>query len=449
MRTPKKWELAIAASIIMAVLMAVLMPSVPGSGPTTTVPLAQAQSTGRTFPETGYTVSGRFLEYWNTHGGLAQQGFPISQEMQEVSPTDGKNYTVQYFERAVFERHPENSAPNDVLLSLLGAFRYREKYPQGAPAQLPNVGTGSRLFPETNKRVGGVFLNYWTANGALVQQGLPISDEFLEVSPLDGKQYKVQYFERAVFEYHPENTGSKYEVLLSQLGKLRYDARQAAVRATPVQTATVGADCSGIPQNDNGITITPNCLYYGTEMVIHATGFQPGETVEEYPTRPNGKVGFPHAYESDADDKGDYYLEHGYILTPLTGVWAFTLAGQSSGRRLVGYIKVLGPDTSVCTDGAPPPSVDANAIPVCGVAGRTYFEFGSIGFQPGEQVGVYLTEPTQAVYGAPWQGEVDAQGAFLEAYWEPPTDAMAGVWSLTIEGVNSHHKAVAYFKLSK
>ena len=45
--------------------------------------------------------------------------------MQEKSEIDGKTYTVQYFERAVFEYHPENSPPHDVLLSLLGDPRYK------------------------------------------------------------------------------------------------------------------------------------------------------------------------------------------------------------------------------------------------------------------------------------------------------------------------------------
>lgn len=90
------------------------------------------------FAETGQTVCGRFLDYWNTHGGLAQQGFPISGEFTEVSDLDGKSYTVQYFERAVFEYHPENKAPYDVLLSQLGTFRLKEKYPNGAPASNPS-----------------------------------------------------------------------------------------------------------------------------------------------------------------------------------------------------------------------------------------------------------------------------------------------------------------------
>src|SRR5690348_6534014 len=85
---------------------------------------AQGQPASRYFPQTGQTVSGRFLEYWEQNGGLMQQGYPISGEMQEMSEIDGRFYTTQYFERAVFELHPENQRPNDVLLSLLGVLAY-------------------------------------------------------------------------------------------------------------------------------------------------------------------------------------------------------------------------------------------------------------------------------------------------------------------------------------
>src|SRR3712207_9370467 len=78
------------------------------------------------------------------------------------------------------------------------------------------------LFQQTGKRLGGTFLTYWREHGGLVQQGYPITDEFMEKSDLDGKTYRVQYFERAVFELHPENK-PPYDVLLSQLGKFRYD----------------------------------------------------------------------------------------------------------------------------------------------------------------------------------------------------------------------------------
>jgi hypothetical protein len=168
-------------------------------------------------------VLGIFFDYWQSHGGLAQQGFPISEALGETSSLDGKTYTMQYFERAVFEYHPENAnTPYEVLLSQLGTFRYKQKYPDGAPSQTPNATPGSRLFPETGKRLGGIFLDYWQSHGGLAQQGFPISDEFQEKSDLDGKTYTVQYFERAVFEHHPENANTPYEVLLSQLGTFRY-----------------------------------------------------------------------------------------------------------------------------------------------------------------------------------------------------------------------------------
>src|SRR5437870_595044 len=65
------------------------------------------QGNCRTFSETGKTVCGKFLAYWNSHGGLAQQGLPLTGEFSEVSDLNGQSYTVQYFERAVFEMHPE------------------------------------------------------------------------------------------------------------------------------------------------------------------------------------------------------------------------------------------------------------------------------------------------------------------------------------------------------
>ncbi|HUS13905.1 MAG TPA: N-acetylmuramoyl-L-alanine amidase, partial [Chloroflexia bacterium] len=126
-----------------------------------------------------------------------------------------------YFERAVFELHPENAAPYDILLSQLGSFQYRQKYPSGAPGQHASPAPGAQLFAATGKRVGGAFLAYWQAHGGLAQQGYPISEEFTETSDLDGHPYTVQYFERAVFERHPENA-PPYDILLSQLGTLRY-----------------------------------------------------------------------------------------------------------------------------------------------------------------------------------------------------------------------------------
>jgi hypothetical protein len=89
---------------------------------------SQAEAGTRIFAETGKSISGKFLAYWDAHGGLPQQGFPLSDEFIEKSDLNAKDYLVQYFERAVFEYHPENQPPYDVLLSQLGTFQYRMKY---------------------------------------------------------------------------------------------------------------------------------------------------------------------------------------------------------------------------------------------------------------------------------------------------------------------------------
>lgn len=197
-----------------------------------------AQTNTRYFSQTGHNVSGKFLDYWNKHGGLAQQGYPISDQMQEVSDVDGVSYTVQYFERAEFELHPENQPPNDVELSLLGTLRLASKYPMGNPTYADASMSG--YFPQTQHTLTGRFLEYWKMHGGLAQQGYPITEPFSEVSDLDGKTYLVQYFERAVFEMHPENAAPN-DVLLSQVGRFQYNVKYSNVSgggnpppATPV-----------------------------------------------------------------------------------------------------------------------------------------------------------------------------------------------------------------------
>jgi hypothetical protein len=121
--------------------------------------LAQSTQPGcQTFTQTRHTVCGRFLDYWKTHGGLAQQGYPLSEEFVETSALNGRPYTVQYFERAVFEFHPENQTPNDVLLSQLGTFLGNEKYTKGFPSQ-----SGEAPFYEDRTDPAHALLSFYNA----------------------------------------------------------------------------------------------------------------------------------------------------------------------------------------------------------------------------------------------------------------------------------------------
>jgi len=90
----------------------------------------------------GHQICGRFLEYWQQNGGLAQQGLPIRDPEVMTSPVNGRNYTTQRFERAWFELHPENQQPYDVLLVLLGVL-----YTGPQPA---NAGTSCQCNAETD-----------------------------------------------------------------------------------------------------------------------------------------------------------------------------------------------------------------------------------------------------------------------------------------------------------
>ncbi|MEA2574322.1 MAG: hypothetical protein QOH93_1620 [Chloroflexia bacterium] len=169
------------------------------------------------FPEVGHTLRGSFLRFWQQNGGLPIFGFPLSEEFQEVSAIDGKTYTVQYFERNRFELHPEFAGTkNEVLMGLLGVELTKGKaFPAGAPFQSDN---NRVFFRETQHGLGGSFYQYWRQNGGLPIFGFPISEEMQEISPIDGKTYTVQYFERNRFELHPEFKGTKNEVLLGLLG---------------------------------------------------------------------------------------------------------------------------------------------------------------------------------------------------------------------------------------
>ncbi|HUS16428.1 MAG TPA: glycosyl hydrolase family 18 protein, partial [Chloroflexia bacterium] len=112
------------------------------------------------FPQTGHSLANGFLEYWRATGGLAIYGYPLTEEFSETSTTDGKSYTVQYFERNRFEYHPElRGTPYIIQLGLLGV-QYTAK--RVFALSEPFRSTAETLyFPETGHRLGGGFRTLW------------------------------------------------------------------------------------------------------------------------------------------------------------------------------------------------------------------------------------------------------------------------------------------------
>jgi hypothetical protein len=186
------------------------------------------------FPETGHNIGLKIKRFYDSHGGLDIFGLPLT----EVFAEDGLQ--VQYFERARFELHPELPPEFYVSLSLLGshftAGRAEPAFQWLSASPSPDLD----FFPESGHTLGGAFRGFWQGRGGLAAFGFPISQEFNEINPQDGQTYLVQYFQRARFEYHPENVGTPYEVQLGQLGRQLLNERPAIYAQTaPAQPLTL------------------------------------------------------------------------------------------------------------------------------------------------------------------------------------------------------------------
>jgi hypothetical protein len=190
------------------------------------------------FPQTGHHLSNRagFLDFWRSNGQVTRFGYPVTEELTE----DGR--VVQYFERARLEYHPDLAdTPWHVQLGHVGREVAQQNVPAGFFDGFPSDPlNGSRYFPATGHTIFGKFLTYWQEYGGVDSFGYPITEEYQDADT----GLIVQWFERARFEYHPENghyTGysTLNEVMLSDVG------RQAA-HARDLLTAPV-ARMEGVP----------------------------------------------------------------------------------------------------------------------------------------------------------------------------------------------------------
>jgi hypothetical protein len=103
----------------------------------------------RYFNETGYNVCNtEFRRYWERNGGLERFGYPITPLIQET--IEGRSYQVQYFERRRMEFHPENAAPYNVLLGLLGRDVFTAGQP-GRPCPYAVLGELQANYAEFNR----------------------------------------------------------------------------------------------------------------------------------------------------------------------------------------------------------------------------------------------------------------------------------------------------------
>lgn len=153
------------------------------------------------FKETKHWVNGEFLNYYRKNGELAIFGYPITEQFVD------QGITVQYFQRARMEWHPENQAPYNVQLGLLGEeLKYRQP-----PVAEPMPRSRRKVyFPETGHTISYAFLDFFKTNGGIDIFGYPITEMHYE----DGQI--VQYFQRLKLQWQPNDPANA--VIVGNLG---------------------------------------------------------------------------------------------------------------------------------------------------------------------------------------------------------------------------------------
>jgi len=216
---------------------------------TVLAPLTSFAAPSRDFPETGHSVGGDFLTFFDQYGGLDIFGYPVTDQIEE----GGRQ--VQYFQRARMELWPENPWPYRVQLGLLAVALGKEQ--PGLEGQ-PTADANRLYFPETRHTVAYAFKDFWEQRGGLLIFGYPITEQLVEGGRI------VQYFQRARFEWHPENP-DPYRVQLGLLGD-EYLAAQGRTATTSVASVA--------PSTSSG-TILLQSVSGGTFYTMKAGGGAP------------------------------------------------------------------------------------------------------------------------------------------------------------------------------
>lgn len=180
-------------------------------GSCTIPPATSGSGQSYTFPQTGHTVSGIWLDFVKSHGDVDNLGYPRSEVI--CDPITGQ--TVQYFQRVVLEYHPQNAAPYQIqrrlLVSTVSSTTADPPADQNAPPPGDAFyfpagahGYGHFVANFTSSNQPTYFKQYFDSHGREDTFGYPL-EEPKQRTGADGVQRWTQRFQAAVFEYHPEN----------------------------------------------------------------------------------------------------------------------------------------------------------------------------------------------------------------------------------------------------
>ena len=201
-------------------------------------PAAACDANCESFAATSHTLHGSFRDFWQGNGGLANFGYPLTEEFQEKNADTGQTYTVQYFERNRFEWHPEING-GVVLLGRLGAQVYEQtkaSVDAAASVTVPAYdGTVSIGFPVSYQFADGVS----DADRSYVREGLALASDYFTATfgmtvqnpvtvnvlnePLAGRSSDEAAMHTIRIFATEESGWLKYETPLSRRGVLAHE----------------------------------------------------------------------------------------------------------------------------------------------------------------------------------------------------------------------------------
>lgn len=163
-----------------------------------------------------------------------------------------------------------------------------------------------------------------------------------------------------------------------------------------------------------------------------ATGFKANEMVSTWLTGPHLQVVPTDRHKVDHRGGIAFTLRLKRHLEP--GRWAITVGGWESGREAIAYFN-LPPR---------PPDIGLVVSPSSGPAGAT-FAFAAAGFEEGERVSYWLTDPDGQAIDGGWL-EAGRRGEVTFA-WPTTAATKRGEWWMSAYGQRSDRLGVVSFSV--
>jgi hypothetical protein len=421
----------------------------------------------RYFPDTGHTLRGAFLTFWNRRGAERIFGQPISEEFQEQL-TDGRWHTVQYFQRSRFELW------GSVQLGLLGRAlappQQLAPWPPNSPPAGPLNEDGTprppgqqpapagpaavRIEPGSG-RAGQVFtvlgdgfnrderVSLWlTVPGGSVRPiaQQPTADRNGSISGARIQIPTDSGFRDGVWYVTAQGLASGRQAI----GSFRIEGIAGPGPAPAPPSSPLGNLIHDSLRPTGNGSIVPLAAPSGFVFTFSAAGFDPGERIGAWLTRPDGKAEGLDGRLIVPDGRGGARVTFG-TQRLAEGVWTITAQGTATGRMVTAPFKLTR--DYVAPLGTPRPASRNGSVTPAEGGVRSAFQLTGTGFRASETLELWITAP-DGIYYLAGTARADTRGRI--GYAPTQTVQLAagsptGVYGYHYRGTRSGVRVDLYF----